>query len=135
MRDIKIEGCVKWLCKIVLLAFGHLYIVFFFYHHLENCGKTLFFNGQEDHLVPSTSRLLLDSDLFRVIGRMIGHSFLHGGPLLTGLSRSLFNLLIGQKDEIAVVELEDCPDTDVTDIVLLVSLNSASSIISWSCKG
>jgi len=95
----------------------------------------LFFNGQEDHLVPSTSRLLLDSDLFRVIGRMIGHSFLHGGPLLTGLSRSLFNLLIGQKDEIAVVELEDCPDTDVTDIVLLVSLNSASSIISWSCKG
>ncbi|XP_039523838.1 uncharacterized protein LOC120476763 [Pimephales promelas] len=88
--------------------------------NFENCGKTLFFNGQEDHLVPSTSRLLLDSDLFRVIGRMIGHSFLHGGPLLTGLSRSLFNLLIGQKDEIAVVELEDCPDTDVTDIVLLL---------------
>ncbi|XP_056114359.1 uncharacterized protein LOC130090778 [Rhinichthys klamathensis goyatoka] len=88
--------------------------------NLENCGKTLFFNGQEDHLVPSTSRLLLDSDLFRVIGRMIGHSFLHSGPLLNGLSHSFFNLLIGQKDEIAVVELEDCPDTDVTDIVLLL---------------
>ncbi|XP_065150553.1 G2/M phase-specific E3 ubiquitin-protein ligase-like isoform X1 [Paramisgurnus dabryanus] len=86
----------------------------------ENCGKKLFFNGQEDHLVPSTSRLLLDSDLFRVIGRMIGHSFLHGGPFLTGLSQSLFNLLIGQKDEVAVVELEDCPDTDVTDIVSLL---------------
>lgn len=86
----------------------------------ENCGKTLFFNGQEDHLVPSTYRLLLDSDLFRVIGRMIGHSFLHGGPFLTGLSQSLFNLLIGQKDEVAVVELEDCPDTDVTDIVSLL---------------
>lgn len=72
--------------------------------------------------MPSTSRLLLDSDLFRVIGRMIGHSFLHGGPLLTGLSRSLFNLLLGQKDEPAVLELEDCPDTDVTEIVSLVSL-------------
>ncbi|KAI7789827.1 uncharacterized protein LOC130549524 [Triplophysa rosa] len=88
--------------------------------NLENCGRTIFFNGQEDHLVPSTSRLLLDSDLFRVIGRMIGHSFLHGGPLLTGLSRSLFSLLLGQKDEPAVLELEDCPDTDVTEIVSLL---------------
>ncbi|KAI2644480.1 Arginine-glutamic acid dipeptide repeats protein [Labeo rohita] len=66
---------------------------------LKNCGKT-FFNGIEDHLVPFTSQLLLDSNLFRAIGRMIGHLFLHGGPLLT-------------KDELAVVELEDCPDTDV----------------------
>ncbi|KAF4110215.1 hypothetical protein G5714_009467 [Onychostoma macrolepis] len=79
---------------------------------------TLFFNGEEDHLVPSSSRVLLDSDLFRVIGRMIGYSFIHGGPLLTGLSPSINSLLLGN-DEPATIDLRDCPDQDITDIVSL----------------
>ncbi|XP_048854380.1 uncharacterized protein LOC125722238 [Brienomyrus brachyistius] len=56
---------------------------------LDTCGgKTLFSIGEADHLVPSTSRTLLDGDLFRVVGRVIGHSFINGGPMLTGLSLS-----------------------------------------------
>ncbi|XP_056100721.1 uncharacterized protein LOC130079463 [Rhinichthys klamathensis goyatoka] len=86
----------------------------------DNCGKTLFFIGQEDHLVPSTSRTLLDSDLFRIVGRMIGHSFLNGGPLLTGLSPAMFGMITGQMNETIIIELEDCPDTDVIDIVHLL---------------
>lgn len=47
------------------------------------------FEGEEDHLIPSTSHLLLESGLFVVAGRMIGHSFLHDGPTLCGLSQLL----------------------------------------------
>ncbi|XP_016420443.1 uncharacterized protein LOC107749785 [Sinocyclocheilus rhinocerous] len=86
----------------------------------DNCGKTLFFTGQEDHLVPSTSRILLDSDLFRIVGRMIGHSFINGGPSLTGLSPAMFGIITGQMNETVIIELEDCPDTDVIEIVHLL---------------
>lgn len=71
--------------------------------------------------MPSSSQVLLDSDIFRVIGRMIGHSFIHGGPLLTGLSPSMFSPLLGN-DEPATIDLKDCPDQDITDIVSLVTL-------------
>ncbi len=87
----------------------------------DNTGRTLLFNGMDDHKVPSTSRALLDGDLFRVAGRAIGHSFIKGGPLLTGLSPSMQQLLVGSNEESAVFEVADCPDTDVVDVVSLVS--------------
>lgn len=82
-------------------------------YFLDGPGKTLLFEGQEDHLVPSTSKVLLDSGLFVVAGRMVGHSFVHGGPRLTGLSLALFdeNLLTYQ----------DCPDIDLREMVETVS--------------
>ncbi|XP_076849279.1 uncharacterized protein LOC143497276 isoform X2 [Brachyhypopomus gauderio] len=99
------------------LSFVMSRVQFGFDLNLDGCGRTLFFIGQEDHLVPSTSRILLDSDLFRAVGRMIGHSFIHGGPLITGLSRSMFRLMTGEQDEPVIVELDDCPDTDIVEIV------------------
>ncbi|KAL6459656.1 hypothetical protein MHYP_G00314150 [Metynnis hypsauchen] len=84
----------------------------------------------DDHLVPSTSRILLDSDLFRAIGRMIGHSFMHGGPLFTGLSRSMFRLMTGENNEPMIMELDDCPDTDIVEIVSLVSVTK-TFILEW----
>ncbi|RXN38191.1 G2 M phase-specific E3 ubiquitin- ligase-like protein [Labeo rohita] len=80
---------------------------------IDNCGKTLFFNGEDDHKVPSTSRALLDGDLFRVVGRMIGHTFINEGPLYSGLSPAFFPLLSGVKDDTPVLELKDCPDMDL----------------------
>lgn len=76
-------------------------------------GKMLFFNGEDDHKVPSTSRALLDGDMFRVVGRMIGHSFINGGPLYSGLSPAFFLLIGGNKDETPILDLKDCPDTDM----------------------
>ncbi|XP_051951404.1 uncharacterized protein LOC127621731 [Xyrauchen texanus] len=87
---------------------------------IDNCGKTLLFNGEDDHKVPSTSRALLDGDLFRVVGRMIGHSFINGGPLYSGLSAAFFPLLSGSKDDTPILELKDCPDTDVIEVVSLL---------------
>uniref|UniRef100_A0A3P9HTJ3 HECT domain-containing protein n=1 Tax=Oryzias latipes TaxID=8090 RepID=A0A3P9HTJ3_ORYLA len=60
-----------------------------------NRTGTLLFEGQADHLTPSTSKVLLQSDLFKMAGRMIGHSFLHGGPPLTGISPAILHVLLG----------------------------------------
>ncbi|XP_024139528.1 uncharacterized protein LOC112153494 [Oryzias melastigma] len=88
---------------------------------LDNCGgRTLIFVGEEDHRVPSTSGTLVDGDLFRVVGRIIGHSFLNRGPLLCGLSNCLLPLICGDKLATPVFEMKDCPDTDITDIVFLL---------------
>lgn len=44
------------------------------------------FEDQPENLIPSTSHVLVQSDLFHMAGGMMGHSFLHGGPSLAGVS-------------------------------------------------
>lgn len=80
------------------------------------------FEGEEDHLIPSTSHLLLESDVFVVAGRMMGHSFLHDGPTLCGLSPVIVRVLCGGSAEDATVELEDCADFDFRGTIKLVRL-------------
>ncbi|XP_047246070.1 uncharacterized protein LOC124883157 isoform X2 [Girardinichthys multiradiatus] len=92
-------------------------IQFGFNLDFENTGRTLLFNGTGDHKVPSTSKALIDGDLFRVAGRAIGHSFIHGGLRLTGLSPAMLQLIVGSNQEFAALELADCPDTDVLDML------------------
>lgn len=95
-------------------------IQFGFDLNLENTGRTLLFNGGDDHKVPSTSRALIDGDLFRVAGRAIGHSFIHGGPCFYGLSSSMLQLIVASNEEPIVLQLSDCPDTDVVEVVSLL---------------
>ncbi|XP_038578501.1 uncharacterized protein LOC119905489 [Micropterus salmoides] len=83
-------------------------------------GKTLLFEGEKDHLVPSMSQVIVDSDLFLVAGRIIGHSFLHNGPCLTGLSQAIVHVLSGGMPEMACIDMEDCCDTDVRETVRLL---------------
>lgn len=64
----------------------------------------------------------MDGDLFRVVGRMIGHTFINEGPLYSGLSPAFFPLLSGVKDDTPVLELKDCPDMDVIEVVLFIYL-------------
>lgn len=52
---------------------------------------------------------------------MIGHSFLHGGPSLAGLSPAIIHVLLGGAPETASLEIHDCPDIDVRETVRLVS--------------
>ena len=56
----------------------------------EGIGGTgkpvIFFEGEEDHKVPIHDRSLRSTGAFKAIGRIIGHSLLHGSPLLYGLS-------------------------------------------------
>ncbi|XP_041845684.1 uncharacterized protein LOC121642799 [Melanotaenia boesemani] len=81
---------------------------------------TLLFEGQQDHLIPCTSRILVDSDLFLVAGRMIGHSFLNDGPRLHGLSDAIVHMLLHANRDTVTVKLEDVPDLDIRTTIQML---------------
>lgn len=70
--------------------------------------------------MPSSSAFLVESDLFLMAGRIIGHCFLHGGPPLTGLSPAIVHILSGGTPETATLEINDCPDIDLREKLQLV---------------
>ncbi|XP_057680075.1 uncharacterized protein LOC130908549 [Corythoichthys intestinalis] len=82
--------------------------------------RTLLFEGEQDHLVPSTSRELQESDMFVVAGRILGHCFLHDGPRLFGLSLAVIHVLFGGSQETATITLEDCVDQKVREVITLL---------------
>ncbi|KAL1249301.1 hypothetical protein QQF64_020306, partial [Cirrhinus molitorella] len=85
-------------------------------------STTALFEGEKNHRVPSASAVLRDSNLFRIAGRMIGHSFLHGGPCLSGLSLPVVILLTGGNADSAAsaLTLRDCPDLDHRETINLL---------------
>ncbi|XP_062309977.1 uncharacterized protein LOC134014387 [Osmerus eperlanus] len=95
--------------------------------NFANTDVTRLFDGETGHLVPSASHFLVESDMFVMAGRMIGHSFLHGGPCLSGLSPALAHVLLGGTPETATVALEDCPDLDIRETIRLIQGESELS--------
>ncbi|XP_061127287.1 uncharacterized protein LOC133147307 isoform X1 [Syngnathus typhle] len=88
--------------------------------NFANSNVTRLLEGETGHLVPSASHFLVESDMFMVAGRMVGHSFLHGGPCLLGISPAVIHVLLGGSPETATVTLEDCPDLDIRETIGLV---------------
>ena len=109
------------LCKDVYY-FLLLFLIHVFNVLTANSNLTRLFEGEPGHLVPSASHFLVESDMFMVAGRMIGHSFLHGGPCLQGLSPAVVHVLLGGSPETATITLEDCPDLDIRETIRLVCL-------------
>lgn len=87
---------------------------------------TNLFDGEADHLVPSASTILVESDLFTMAGRLIGHSCLHGGPTLSGLSPAFICFLTGgsQEEISSLLCLEDCPNLDQRETIALVGVGA-----------
>ncbi|XP_067227454.1 uncharacterized protein [Chanodichthys erythropterus] len=85
-------------------------------------AATTLFEGEKNHRVPSASVVLRDSNLFQMAGRMIGHSFVHGGPCLSGLSLPVVILLTGGSADSAAsaLTLQDCPDLDHRETIRLL---------------
>ncbi|KAL6487606.1 hypothetical protein MHYP_G00042320 [Metynnis hypsauchen] len=99
------------------------------YCKLEGNGtSTVLFEGQVDHLVPSTSQVLVQSDLFLMAGRVISHSFLHSGLLLAGLSPAIIHVLLGGSPQTATILLEDVVDTDIRETLQLVLTQTSRQI-------
>lgn len=71
---------------------------------------TRLFEGQGDHLIPCASQVVVESDLLVMAGRMLGDSFIHGGPGLAGISPAVVHMLLGGQMETATLSLEDCLD-------------------------
>ncbi|CAB1435174.1 unnamed protein product [Pleuronectes platessa] len=95
--------------------------------NFANANVTRLFEGEPGHLVPSASHFLVESDMFMVAGRMVGHSFLHGGPCLAGLSPAIVHVLLGGSPETTTVTLEDCPDLDIRETIRLLEGESTLS--------
>lgn len=91
-------------------------------------NMTLLFEGQENHLVPSTSQILADSD-FVVAGRMIGHSFLNDGPRLHGLSKAIIHMLVHADRDTVTVQLDDVPDLDIRSTICMVNTNLLQALV------
>ncbi|KAI9522077.1 hypothetical protein NQZ68_039900 [Dissostichus eleginoides] len=95
--------------------------------NFANTDVTRLFDGEPGHLVPSASHFLVESDMFIMAGRMVGHSFVHGGPCLSGLSPAVVHVLLGGSPETATVTLEDCPDLDIRATIRLLEGESELS--------
>ena len=65
------SGLTQWYIKVSVNT-GLLYV---FFSLGNSCGAMLF-EGQSDHLVPSSSKIFMQNDMFIMAGRMIGHAFL-----------------------------------------------------------
>ncbi|TDG99288.1 hypothetical protein EPR50_G00209420 [Perca flavescens] len=87
-----------------------------------SAASTTLFEGEKDHRVPSAAVILRESNLFEMAGRMMGHSFLHGGFSFSGLSLPVVTLLTGESIDTAAaaLTLEDCPDIDHRETIGLV---------------
>ncbi|KAF7641770.1 hypothetical protein LDENG_00272570 [Lucifuga dentata] len=97
--------------------------------HLGNGAITKVFEGQSDHLVPANSAVMVESELFLMAGRMMGHCFLNGGPGFPGLSPAITHVLYGGSNDTATVTIEDCPDLDIRETIQLLTENSTLSKI------
>lgn len=59
---------------------------------------------------------------------------MNGGSSLTGLSPAMFGIILGQMNDTVITELEDCPDTDVIEIVHLVCTTLNLPLTNVLCK-
>lgn len=99
------------------------FFCFLFLHFLGNSAVTAMFEGEADHLAPTTSAVLVESELFIMVGRLIGHSLINGGPTLSGLSMAAVHALTSGSKELATtyLSLKDCPDLEHRETIGLVS--------------
>lgn len=81
---------------------------------------TLVFEGQQDHKLPIPDAFLRGSGFYRSVGRMIGHSFLHGGPPYYGLSPAVIDYWC--HDSIDAITVDDVPDYDLREALQEVGL-------------
>ena len=80
---------------------------------------TKVFEGEEDHKLPIPNALLRNAGFYTSVGRMIAHSFLHGGPPLYGLSPAVVEFWC--QDSINAVTIDDVPDYDLREALREVS--------------
>ncbi|XP_059360283.1 uncharacterized protein LOC132098138 isoform X1 [Carassius carassius] len=105
-----------------------------FLFNVGNGNGTALFEGQADHLIPSTSQVLLQSDLFVMAGRIIGHSFLHGGPSLAGVSPAIVHVLLGGSPQTATITIEDVADIDIRETIQMLAVGDSNNDLSEDQK-
>ena len=77
----------------------------------------IYFEGQADHKVTAHNPALRQAGSFQALGRIMGHSFLHDGPPLCGLSEAVKHYFTCKNGDISSnpppLEVDDVPDIDL----------------------
>lgn len=86
----------------------------------------IYFEGEEEHKVPVHNQALRQTGSFKAIGRILAHSFLHGGPSLGGLSPAVKHYFTCMKGHDGIVsppplEIKDIPDVELQGMLEEVS--------------
>ena len=95
---------------------------------IDKHGKPLkFFEGEKEHKLPIHEQTLRCTGAFRAIGRIIGHSCLHGGPLLYDLSPAVkyywasTGSVIGKNEDLSLetlpITLANIPDIELRSYI------------------
>ena len=97
----------------------------------SSTGKPLLFlEGQSDHRIPTHDHSLRLTGAYRAMGRIIGHSILHGGSGLHGLSPAVKSYLStgADSENPPIVTVEDIPDIELRQIVTEVCRKDSSNL-------
>ena len=83
-----------------------------------NPKPVIYFEGEPDHKLPVHSLSLRNTGSFKAVGRILAHSFLHGGPCIHGLSKATTHYFASQKKQDLSLdppplELQDVADFDL----------------------
>lgn len=86
----------------------------------------VFLEGRKDHLLPVHDQKLRLTGIFKALGRIIGHSILHGGPGLYGLSPAAKHYITSSSEENIEnglhITLLDVPDVDLRALITQVPI-------------
>ena len=92
-----------------------------------------------DHKVPIADALLAQAGFYRTVGKMLGHIYLHGGPLLYGLSPAIVHGLSYENldENSPPLVVRDIPDFELRTLleqVYSTSLNCIGASVDISGK-
>lgn len=85
--------------------------------------KVIVLEGEADHKVPIANTMLRKTGIYETFGKMIGHSILHGGPGIYGLSAAVVHYwtVENDKDNPPIYSLKDVADIELRSIIRQVS--------------
>lgn len=91
---------------------------------ISGSGKpVVYFEGESDHLLPIHNQMLQQMGAFTCIGKIIGHSILHGGPGFFGLSSAAKHYLCHDIEENPpILVLNDIADINLRELISEVCL-------------
>ena len=83
----------------------------------------VYFEGEADHLLPVHNQMLQQMGAFVCIGKIIGHSILHGGPGLFGISSAAKHFWANNVEENPpLLVLDDIADINLRELIYEVCL-------------
>jgi len=79
----------------------------------------IFLEGEQDHRLPIYDRSLRLSGAFKAVGRILGHSALHGGSSFCGLSAAVVHYwTLGKETEVPPpISVRDLPDLELRELI------------------